>query len=67
MSEHYEQDPVNVALRAIAESQAQLKIVQVLAWLDPDTRTRVLGAVQYLIDADGLIPGTLDMFLKGSK
>jgi hypothetical protein len=45
--------------RQIAELEIQVEIVRLLAPLQPSARKAIIQAVEYLLEADKLLPGTL--------
>jgi hypothetical protein len=56
------------AKNAIAETEAQLQILRVMAAVGSKARAqRILNAAGYLLEAEQCVPGILDQFLKGGK
>jgi hypothetical protein len=61
----HEPDP---AESAIAEAEAQLKVIQALAKIPAGpNRANVTRAIAFLCEADALVPGILDQFIRGAK
>jgi hypothetical protein len=52
-----------VAEKALAESEAQIKIIKALAPYDRADRTRIMLAVVHIVEADMLAPGLLKRFV----
>lgn len=53
----------NLMAEAIAEAEAHLTILKILAPLEPDAVRRVMRAVSAMMEADAAVPGVIDRFL----